>query len=441
MPNLTKHPPGGFFVTKTARLGPALLAAVALISAVAPIATDMYLPAFPQVADELNAAASPVQLTLAAFMVGMAGGQLFWGPVSDRLGRYRPLLLAMALFIVAGAVAALSVNIWMLVAARAAQGFAGSAGQVIGRALTRDLASGHRLARAYSLLAVVAGIAPVVAPVFGGVLVGLLGWRGILWAITAFAVVLLVTVLVAVPETLPPTKRAPAGSGHLGHTVREVVVDRLFVGSTLIQAFGFGAIFAFISGSSFVLQNQYGLSSTAYSAAFAANACAMIAGGALNGGLVVRVGENRLLRLAVAGIATSTVLLALVALVGSRPPLWLVLPLVMVGSLCGSPIMANTSVLALSRHHGSSAGTAAAILGAAQSAFAGVVSPLASIGGEASVRSMALVMAVCALVAAVCHAGLLRGAEPTAAGTEERARRRGGGRRGHLTVAGRSRPE
>jgi len=403
-------------MAKQRRLSRRLIVVLALLTAVAALSTDLYLPAFPLVSDDLEASASAVQLTLTGFMVGMAAGQLFWGPVSDRFGRYRPLLLASILLVAASAVSALSTSIGMLVLARVLQGLAGSAGVVIARAIGRDLATGHALARLFSVLAVIMGIAPVVAPVIGGILVGPVGWQGVLWVLTAFTVIILLAVIAVVPETLPIPDRAPAGLRQVGRSLVTVLSDRSFLGYTLVQGFGFGTVFAFISASSFVLQEQYELSETAYSVVFAINAVGMILGGILNGRLVGRLGEQRLLRIGVTTLVAAATLLAALAVAGGRPPLVALQALVFLASLCVGPIMANSATLALGRHGGATAGMAAAILGAVQSGLAGTISPLVSLNGPATALSMAVVMAVSALCAGATYVALCRPAKAAGGG-------------------------
>jgi DHA1 family bicyclomycin/chloramphenicol resistance-like MFS transporter len=352
----------------------------------------MYLPSFPLVTRDLGASSSQVQLTLTAFMVGMAAGQLLWGPASDRFGRRRPLLWAVVLFMVSSALAPLSPTVWALVAARAVQGFTGSAGVVIGRAVARDLASGPALARVFSLLGVIGGLAPVVAPVVGGLLVGPAGWRGILWCITVLGAAMLLAVLVAVRETLPVGARSPSGLGHVKSHIAQVAGDRRFLGFAAAQAFSFGAVFAFISASSFVLQVQYGLSSTTYSLVFAANSLMIIVGGIANARLVGRVAPARLLRIALLAATGGNLALFGATLAWGQPPLAVFQGLVMIVSLMGPPIMANTTALGLARHGGSTAGMASAVMGAIQSAGAGLISPLVSVGGDPTAGSLALVM-------------------------------------------------
>lgn len=386
----------------TPRITPLLLVVLALLGMIAPIATDMYLPAFPEVAADLDASSAQVQLTLTAFMLGMAVGQLFWGPVSDRFGRYRPLLVASVVLVAASVVAPLSTGIWMLIAGRFLQGFAGSAGAVIGRAMARDLTSGVALAKVFGLLAMIGGLAPILAPVLGGLLVTSIGWRGIMWVIASTAVVILASVVVVVPESLPADRRTPAGLAQVGRSVTSVLGDRAFVGYTLCMILSGGVLFAFISGSSFVLQDQYGLSSSEYSLVFALNATAMVLGGALNTRLVGRLSAQALLRIGVTVLAASTGLLAAVTAVLQQPPQWLFQVLVIVASMSITPIMANATTLGLFRH-GASAGMASAVMGAAQFAVAAAVSPLVSIGGEATALSMAMVMVGCGVLSLVAY--------------------------------------
>ncbi len=185
-----------------------LLVTLALLSAVAPFATDLYLPAFPQMVDDLHTSPTNVQLTLTAFLLGLAAGQLVFGPLSDRYGRVRPLVLGAAVCVLASVVAVLAPSIEVLVAARLAQGLTGAAGMVIGRAIISDLATGRAAARAFSLMMIVGGIAPIAAPLAGGFLVQPLGWRGALAVILALVVAMLVAALVVIRETHTEERRA-----------------------------------------------------------------------------------------------------------------------------------------------------------------------------------------------------------------------------------------
>jgi len=183
-----------------------IVLALGLLAAIGPFATDLYLPSFPLVSSDLEVAASEVQLTLTGFMIGMAVGQLFWGPISDRYRRRWPLLIAAVIFLAASVATALSGNVEALIASRVVQGVAASVGMVVGRAIGRDLATGPALARLFSLLAVIIRIALIVAPIFGGLLIGVVGWRGVLWAVAAFALAVLAITAILVPETLPPRR-------------------------------------------------------------------------------------------------------------------------------------------------------------------------------------------------------------------------------------------
>ena len=188
---------------REAAISPWLLVVLALLSAVAPVATDLYLPAFPEMTAELQASATAVQLTLTAFLLGLTFGQLMFGPLSDRLGRRRPLIVGALLCVVASVVAATAPNIGILIAARFAQGFTGAAGMVIGRAVISDLTGGKTAGRAFSLMMIVGGVAPVIAPFAGGLLVDSLGWRGILWVVCAIAVAMLISIVAVVRESHP----------------------------------------------------------------------------------------------------------------------------------------------------------------------------------------------------------------------------------------------
>lgn len=392
----------GRAVTMTA----GLMAVVALLGAVTPLATDMYTPSLPEVATDLGVTSAHVQSTVALYMVGMAVGQLFWSPLSDRFGRRRPLLVASALFVLSSIGAAAAPSIGLLITARFLQGFTGSVGITMGKALARDLSSGVRLGQVLSLLGVITGLAPIIAPVLGGVLAEPIGWRGIMWVLAGIAVALLTGCAGVVSESLPPgRRRSGEEAGWLRRSARSVLTDRMFLGYTLAQAFGCGVLFAFISGSAIVIENQYGLRPLQYSLVFALNAVVMIIGGLLNSRLIVRHAPRRVLAGALAlSLAASLVAAALAALTG-QPPLWLLMVVIAFASLANGPIMANTTALAL-EPHGADAGMAAAVQGAVQALFSGVAAQLVAVGGEATAASMTAVMGGAAALAAVSYLAL-----------------------------------
>ncbi len=214
-----------------------LLLVLGLLSAVAPFATDLYLPAFPRMTTELSASATTVQLTLTAFLVGVTAGQLVFGPLSDRFGRVPPLLAGAALCVLASAAAVLAPNVAVLVVARLLQGLGGAAGMVIGRAVISDLATGKPAARAFSLMMIVGGVAPVVAPLLGGLLTGPIGWRGLLTIVLGLSVLMLVAVLAVVRETHLRSRRDALRAERVasGSPLR-ALRSRTFVGYTRSSA-------------------------------------------------------------------------------------------------------------------------------------------------------------------------------------------------------------
>lgn len=382
------------------RITAGLLVTLALLSAVAPFATDLYLPAFPQMVDDLQASPTSVQLTLTAFLIGLAAGQLVFGPLSDRFGRVKPLTIGAVVCVAASLVAVLAPSIEVLIAARLAQGLTGAAGMVIGRAIISDLATGRAAARAFSLMMIVGGVAPIAAPLAGGFLVEPLGWRGALAVILALVVAMLVAALAVIRETHTEERRARlrAEKATAGSPLRDLL-RREYVGHLLAFGFAFAVMMAYISASPFIYQTMMGLSSAQYGAMFGVNAFGLLLMSALSARLTARRDPRPIAGTGLGIIAASSVAVLALSLSGVASG-WLALPLFAAVAGMGL-IFGNTTALALSAAP-RAAGTASAALGATQFLLAAAVSPLVSLGGEHSATPLGVVM-VCA--AAIACAG------------------------------------
>ncbi len=383
------------------KFGFALTGIIALMSAISPLSTDMYLPAFPAMATELGTDASSIQLTLTTFMIGLAIGQLVLGTLSDRIGR-RPILIGGAVVLVISSVlCAVAPSIGFLMVMRFVQGLSGAAGMVLGRAVVADLAERARAAKIFSVLGVIGALSPIAAPILGGVLFSSVGWRGIFWAITVVSVVLLVAIVVVVAESLPVEHRQKGGFGAFASTAGGVLKNRTYVGHTVTMCFAFGAIFAYVSASPFLFQNVLGFSTAGFSLIFAINSCGLMAASAVSAALVGKIAPLTILRFGVISITIASILLAGVTVSGLTSTV-LVLPLLFVVVSAIALIFSNGMVLALAAIP-NARGTASAILGAAQFTLGALVSPLVGLAGEQSAVPMAITMAGCTLVAAFGH--------------------------------------
>jgi MFS transporter, DHA1 family, multidrug resistance protein len=380
-------------------IGPALLLVLALLSSVAPFATDLYLPAFPAMVTDLGTDATSIQLTLTAFLVGIAVGQLAFGPLSDRVGRRTPLLVGAAVFVLSSLATVFAPTVELLVVARLVQGLSGAAGMVLSRAIVSDRADGPAAARAMSLMMIVGGVAPVVAPLAGGFIAGPLGWRGVLAVVLAIAVLMLVAVLAVVRESLPPVRRAELRADRVdqGSVARELG-SREYVGHTLAFAFGFAVMMAYISASPFLYQEMMGLSEMAYGLLFGLNALALMIVSAASATLAGRVDVRRLVGLGLAVSLAGTVLFLAIALTGLPVGLLAVAVFVAVAPL--GLVFGNATALALESVP-RAAGSASALLGALQFGLAALVSPLVSLGGEGTAVPAAIVMVTSAIIACV----------------------------------------
>lgn len=380
-------------------LSPAVTVVLALLTAIAPLATDMYLPAFPQLARDLGTSASAVQLSLTTFMVGLALGQLVIGPLSDQRGRRGLLVAGSAVCAAAGLACALAPSIGFLVAARFVQGFSGAAGVVLSRAVVSDRARGNAAAKLFGVMMLIQGVAPVAAPLLGGTLVTAVRWRGVFAILAGVSALMLVGVLALVPETLPRERRTGGGLAATARDARTVLTNRRFLGWTGALVLGFAAMFAYISASPFVLQNVLGLSVGAYSVAFAANALGLGLVAGLGTALVDRFGARRLLAAGVTAVAVLSVLL-LADVVLLDLPRWPTLVLLFLTVSALGLVFGNATTLA-TEEAARAAGTGSAVMGALQFGLGALVSPLVGLRGEDDALPMAVTMVVLALGAAV----------------------------------------
>ncbi|MFH9015128.1 multidrug effflux MFS transporter [Streptomyces sp. NPDC017943] len=379
------------------------------LTAVPPLAMDMYLPSLPEVTRSLHAPAATVQLTLTACLAGMALGQLVVGPMSDRWGRRRPLLAGLAVFVVATVLCALAPTVETLVAFRLAQGLAGAAAIVIARAVVRDLYDGMAMARFFSTLMLISGVAPIVAPLIGGQVLRVTDWRGVFVVLTVIGVLIGVLVWTRLPETLEPARRHSGGVGEALHAMRGLLADRAFTGYMLTGGFAFAALFAYISASPFVVQEIYGASPQTFSLLFGVNSVGLVIVGQINGKVLVgRVSLDRVLGIGLAIVITAAGALLLMSLgvfgeVGLGP---VAVALFLLMSAMGIT-MPNTQALALMRTK-HAAGSASALLGTTSFLVGAIASPLVGVAGEDTAVPMAVVQLASALVALACFMGMCR---------------------------------
>ena len=385
--------------TLARRLLPALLL---LLTVFGPISMDLYLPALPALTSELGAVTSVAQLTVTACLIGLAAGQLIAGPLSDRLGRRRILLVGIVAYVVTSALCAVSPSIELLIAARLVQGLAGGVGIVIATAAGRDVFSGRALIRFYGRLTVVGGLAAIVGPLLGGVLSTVTDWRGLFVFLAVIGTVLLVVALLGFGETLPVEQRSAGGFAETLRGYRTLLTDRVFLGAVLNQGFLYAALFAYLAGSTFVLQDIYGLSPQWYAAAFGLNSAGHMVAGSLAGRAAERWSILGTLALGVG--VTGVGALGLLAAGLTAMPLWVVIValFLLFSGVALSAAPATTLALAEYPHM---AGTASSLLGMVRFGFGGVAAPFVGVAGALSIMPLGIVTVVCVVLSTA--AGLL----------------------------------
>lgn len=367
------------------------------LTALGPFTIDLYLPAFPALEAELGVNAAAIQITLTGTMIGFGLGQLVVGPWSDKVGRRLPLILATILHIAASVAAALVPDILWLTVFRLLQGFGAAAGGVVAMAMVRDLFGGKPLVRMLSRLALVNGLAPVIAPVVGSQLLQVMDWRGVFWVLGAYGLVVVLAVAFLIVETLPESRRHVAGHSSMRERYRALFRDRVYLGAALVGGMTFTGLFAYLSTSSFLFQQVYGFTPQEYGILFAVNSVGVIVGVQVSSRLIrgpippqYIIAGTTVVHLAMA-IAIVVLESAGAGFWGTAIPLWIYI------AACGFTFPA-VQVLALA-NHGAEAGTAASLLGALNFGLAGALSPLAGLFGVGTAVPMAVLMGAAAVVA------------------------------------------
>jgi DHA1 family bicyclomycin/chloramphenicol resistance-like MFS transporter len=373
-----------------------MIVVLGVMVALGPLTIDMYLPALPKIADDLSVSSSVVQLTLTGTLAGLALGQLIVGPLSDSLGRRRPLMAGIVLHIAASLLCVLAPNLVVLGLARVLQGAGAAAAMVVAIAVVGDLFADNAAATVLSRLMLVLGVAPVVAPSLGAAVLLHGSWHWVFAALVVLAGVLLLVAVLALPETLPPSHRRPLRVRGIAATYAELLRDKRFVILVLVAALGMSGLFAYIAGASFVLQGTYGLDQQTFALVFGAGAVALIGATQFNVVLLRRSSPQAITlwalaaALLAAGVFVGLSVAHVGGLAGFVVPVWAIL-----GAM--GLVIPNAPAVALSRHP-DAAGTAAALLGAAQFGLGAAVAPLVGVLGNDEL-ALSVVMAVSVLVA------------------------------------------
>ncbi len=364
------------------------------LSAFGPLSIDMYLPALPSITRDLGSTPSVAQLTLSLSLIGLAAGQVLAGPISDALGRRRPILVGLGAYVIASGACAAVPSIVPLLVLRFVQGVAGAFGIAVGRAVIRDRAHGIVAARAYAALMLVGGLGPIVAPITGGLLLHITDWRGIFVTLALIGVLVLAASLAWVPESLASERRDRGGLAAVHGAVDVLLRDRRYLGHTFCGALAYGTLMAYISASPFVLERIHGLSPQEFSLVFAGNGAGILVARQLASARLRRTAPAAILRVALGAqlLAAGGLLAVVVAGAGLVP---LLVCLFVAASSFGAVVpMATVLVM---EDHGQRAGSASGIFGFAQFALGSIVAPLAGVAGSHSALPLAILMPACSL--------------------------------------------
>ena len=375
------------------------------LASIPPFATDFYLPALPQMTMDLGANASLVQLSLTACLLGMALGQFVIGPYSDVWGRRVPLTVSLIIFVLSTILCAFSPNIWVLVILRFIQGFSGAGGVVLSRAIVRDLYTGYEVTKFMALLTLINGVITILAPVAGGQLLKITDWRGIFFILGVISIIILISVMVGVKETLPVESRTESGLKHTVSNFGNLFKDKMFMGYTLTSGLIFGSFFGYMSASPFVLQDIYGLSVQEYSFSFAINATGVILATYIADQFVGKLGESKILMFFL-GLSLLASLLLFVSIPLQWNIIFILISFFLIFSCMGVVSMLCNSLGMQSQNK--NAGSASALLGLVPFIIGAITAPLVGIGGGNTAIPMAIVIVICNIGAFVSFKRLVR---------------------------------
>ncbi|WP_028025658.1 Bcr/CflA family multidrug efflux MFS transporter [Enterovibrio calviensis] len=382
-----------------------LILVLGAIAALTPLAIDMYLPAMPDIARELDVAPGLVQRTLAAYTAGFALGQLIHGPISDSYGRRPVLIVGVILFLIGAVVSANANDIETLTYVRAAQGFCGAAAAVVIQALVRDMFDKEDFARTMSFITLVMTVAPLAAPMIGGYLAVWFGWRSIFWLLAAFAALVIVLVVTLIPETLPVQGRPPLRIGSTLRNYLKILRNKQSVGYIVASGFSFAGMFSFLTAGSFVYIDYYGVSTENFGYLFGLNVVCLIVMTSFNGKFVRRIGSEKMLKIGlmiqlVAGVALIVSQLLNLGLWGTVIPVML-----FVGTIS---IVGSNSMACVLSTYPELAGTASSLAGTMRFGIGTLVGGIVAAIPVHSAWPMTGAMAACAILSALFYWGLAK---------------------------------
>lgn len=380
---------------RASRIPASLIMLLGALTAIGPFTIDLYLAAFPQITADLTTDPAAVQLTITATLAGLALGQLVIGSVSDALGRRLPLLVALAAYVVASFGIVFVGSVTMLTVLRFLQGFTAAAGMVLSTAIIRDRFEGIQVGKALARMMLVVGVAPSIAPIIGAQLLTWSTWRMMFAALAAVGAILFVLAAVFLTESLPVQRRRSGGLAAAGRSYLSLLRDPVFIGLALVGGFSFAGIFTYVSSSTFVFQEGFGLSTQQFALIFAAGAVGVTAGTQINGALLGRVRPERILLAGVSFAAVVAAVMLLVALLGLGP--WALAATLIFTLLTAGLLLPAVPVIALA-HNAHRAGSAAALLGAVQFAVGAAIAPISGLFDATSPVAMAAVILGSALV-------------------------------------------